>query len=123
MGKKKGIMQRTDIPYAERIQMQRRQEIAFNREQAARIVLQLACVALNDTEGLGYYRITRFAKRLNTLVNEYYDQPDVEDVHLKERLSQMGFLVEGDHIYAAERDSDGKVVPAKLLKEGKTDGK
>ena len=46
MAKKKGIMQRTDIPYAERIQMQRRQEIAYNREQAARFVLQLAFVGI-----------------------------------------------------------------------------
>ena len=106
--------QRSDIPYKDRLLMQKHQQIADHRNEAARIALQVACVALNDTEGLGYQRLSRFAKRLQELIAEYYEDTDVGDAHLKTRLEQLGFLVKDGHMFAVE-DSTGKVVPTKLL--------
>ena len=119
MSKKKNIMQRSDIPYAERIQLQKRAEIRAHRDEAARIALQVSCVALNDTEGLGYQRLTRFAKRVAELIDEYYEDPEVQDYHLQQRLEQMGFIIENGHMFAAERASTGEIVPTKLLAERK----
>ena len=51
----------TDIPYAQRMLMQKCQTIAEHRDDAAKVALQVACVALNDTEGLGYQRLSKFA--------------------------------------------------------------
>lgn len=49
--KSQGIMGRTDIPMAQRMLMQKRETIAEHRNEAAMVALQVACVALNDTEG------------------------------------------------------------------------
>ena len=45
--------QRSDIPYSDRLLMQKYDSIREHRDEAARNALHLACVALNDTEGLG----------------------------------------------------------------------
>ena len=105
---------RTDIPYKDRLLMQKYQNIAAHRDEAAKVALQVACVALNDTEGLGYHRLSRFAKRLQELIAEYYEDTEVGDAHLKQRLTQLGFIVENGRMYAAE-DMDGNVVKTKLL--------
>jgi DNA-binding PadR family transcriptional regulator len=108
--------QRSDIPYKDRLLMQKHQSIAAHRDEAARVALQVACVALNDTEGLGYQRLSRFARRLQELIREYYEDTDVGDAHLKTRLEQLGFIVENGHMFAVE-NSGGDIVPKKLLEE------
>lgn len=121
MQRKKSVMGRSDIPYADRLLMQKRQNIADHRNDAAMIALQVACVALNDTEGLGYVRLSRFAKHLQELIAEYYADPDVGDAHLKTRLEQLGFIVKDGHMYCVEDTQTGEFVQAaKMLgKEGK----
>lgn len=114
---------RSDIPYAERLLMQKRQTIADHRNEAAMIALQVACVALNDTEGLGYVRLSRFARRLQELIKEYYEDPEVGDAHLKTRLEQLGFIVKDGHMYAAENTESGEIVPTKHLKEVSNENK
>lgn len=114
--KKTAIAARSDIPYLQRMQMERVQQIAHHRDDAARIALQVACVALNDTEGLGYLRLSRFAKRLQTLIREYYEDPEVGAVHLETRLRQMGFLVKDGRMHCAETEQ-GEIVPTRLLEE------
>ena len=110
--------QRSDIPYKDRLLMQKRQNIADHRNQAASIAMRIACVALNDTEGLGYFRLSRFAKRLRELIAEYYEDPEGGEAHLKIRLEQLGFLVTPDgRMLAAENAETGEVVPTKMLKE------
>ena len=115
-GKQK--FQRSDIPYAERLLMQKYQMIADHRNEAARIALQVACVALNDTEGLGYTRLSRFAKRLQELIQEYYEDPVVGDAHLMKRLEQLGFLIKDGKMLAATDAETGNPVPIAKLKEG-----
>lgn len=116
MGKKSKFV-RSDIPYAERLLMQKRQTIADHRNEAAMIALQVACVALNDTGGLGYTRLSRFAKRLQTLIKEYYEDPEVGAAHLKTRLEQLGFIVKDGHMYAAESVESGEIVSTKRIME------
>ena len=108
---------RSDIPYAARLQMQKYQQIADHRNEAAMIALQVACVALNETEGLGYARLSRFARKLQELIREYYEDPVVGDVHLKRRLEQLGFIVKNGHMFAVENSETGEIVPTKMLAE------
>lgn len=124
MGKSKNPNRvRSDIPYAQRLQLQKRQQIADHRNEAAMIALQVACVALNDTEGLGYYRIARFAKRLKELIAEYYEDQEVGAAHLKTRLEQMGFIVKDGHMFIAENTETGEFVPVAKYLEQSQDGK
>ena len=97
MAKKK--FAHSDIPYAERLRMNKMATIAKHRDDAAGIALKVACVALNDTEGLGYTRLKRFALHLRELLAEYYEDPDIEDAHLNQRLRQIGFDVQDGHVY------------------------
>lgn len=117
-GSKTKIMQRSDIPFAQRLQMDKAAAISYHREDAARIALQIACVALNDTEGLGYQRLSRFAKRVNELCSEYWEDPEVEDYHLHERLKELGFIVNEDgHMIAIESEKEGEFIPVKKFRE------
>lgn len=117
MAKNKLRTTRSDIPYAQRLQMAKAQNIADHRNDAAMIALQVACVALNDTEGLGYHRLSRFARRLQELIREYYEDPIVGSAHLKTRLEQLGFIVKDGHMYAAENSETGEIVPTKHISE------
>lgn len=123
MGKKiqrKTVMNRSDIPYAQRMLMQKHQTVADHRNEAAMIALQIGCVALNDTEGLGYQRLSRFAKHMQELVREYYEDPEVGAAHLKARLEQLGFMVdENGHMYCVEDTTTGQFVSASKLLEQK----
>lgn len=108
--------QNSDIPYKDRLLMNKYRDVAQHRDEAARIALQVACVALNDTEGLGYTRLSRFAKRLQQLISEYYDDPEVGEVHLAQRLTQLGFLIKDGRMYC-EEDAAGEIFPTKKLTE------
>jgi hypothetical protein len=108
--------QNSDIPYKDRLLMNKYRDVAKHRDEAARIALQVACVALNDTEGLGYTRLSRFAKRLQVLISEYYEDPEVGDVHLEQRLAQLGFLIKDGRMYCVE-NAAGEIFPTKKLEE------
>lgn len=112
MKQRKPRFQRSDIPYSDRLLMQRHSNIRDHRDEAARTALQLACVALNDTEGLGCKRLARFAHHLMELIQEYYSDPEVGQVHLKTRLEQLGFIVRDGHMIAVENTITGEAMPA-----------
>ena len=105
---------RSDIPYRDRLLMSKYATVAGHRDDAARVALKIATVALNDTEGLGYTRLCRFAKRQQQLMEEYYSDPEYMEIKLNQRLMSMGFLVENGHMYGAV-DGDGNTVPTKVL--------
>lgn len=117
MGNKSGASRRTDIPYAQRLQLQRRAEIVANREEAARVSLQPACIALNDLEGMGYTRLCRFADRVKALIDEYYEDQEVGAAHMARRLEQMGFLMKDGVMHGAVDPETGKFVPVKWAQE------
>lgn len=115
MSKKK--FAHSEIPYAQRLQMQKFANIAAHRDEAAMIAMQIACVALNDTEGLGYQRLSRFAKRQQILTREYYSDPEVGAAHLATRLQQLGFIVKDGKMYVAEDPETGEIVATRNYRE------
>ena len=66
----KNKFNRSDIPYKDRLLMERYKTVAEHRNEAARVAMLLACVALNNTEGLGLARLTRFAKEHYKLIED-----------------------------------------------------
>lgn len=108
MKKHKGAAQQ--LPYAQRLRMQKQAELQAHGEQTAQTALKLACVALNDTEGLGFHRLFRFAVHLMELVDEYYTDPELYEHQLNRRLEQMGFAIGPTGGVQAHQDEDGNPV-------------
>ena len=55
--KKTSHMNRTDIPYAERLRMNKNATIAAHRDAAHLIELKLSLVSLNEVKGMGYVQL------------------------------------------------------------------
>lgn len=95
--RKGGLMGRSDIPYAQRLQMDRKMDVATNREHAAKIAMMYTCCALNESEGIGYKRLVPFSQRMMEYDHEYYsDDPDLKMSHFKRRFEQIGITVSGE---------------------------
>lgn len=107
---------RSDIPYKDRLLMSKFTTIAQHRDHAALTAMKIATVALNDTEGMGYLRLARFAHRQQELTEEYYSDPEYMEEKLNQRLIQMGFKVVNGHLFGA-LDADGNIVPTKTLED------
>lgn len=114
--KKTAHMQQSDIPYAERLRMNKLANIAAHRDAAHLIELKLSLVSLNESEGLGYVRLSRFAKIQQRNREKYYEDPDYENEKLDQAVRQLGFIVEDGRLVCAV-DDDGKIVPTKTLQE------
>ena len=111
---RKGI--RSDIPYADRLLMEKYNTVREHRNDAARTALKIGCVALNNTEKLGYARLVRYAMEQQRLTEEYYRDPEVEEVHLNDRLRQIGFVMKDGKMLGAV-DADGKPVKMEDMAE------
>lgn len=102
MAKKKGksrkIMTRSDIPYAQRLALQRRAEIKDIRDHAAKIAMYCATVAMHELEGIGYKRIIRFSQQFDKTVYEFYEDPEVGMAHAARRMEQMGMTASGEFL-------------------------
>lgn len=119
--KKQGPV-RSDIPYKDRLLMRKYASISEHRDAAALTAMKIATVALNDTEKMGYSRLSRFAKRQMELTKEYYEDPEYQEAKLDQRLEQLGFLVKNGRMYAAE-DENGEAVKLKpAVEEGHENG-
>lgn len=114
--KKTSHMDRSDIPYAERLRMNKLVNIANHRDDAHLVELKLALVSLNETEGLGCVRLSRFAKRQGENRERYYRDPDDESEKLDQAVRQLGFIVEDGRLVCI-LDEDGKVIPTYRAKE------
>ena len=114
--KRSGSRVRSDIPYKDRLLMNRFTTVAEHRDHAALTAMKIATVALNDTEGMGYLRLARFAHRQQELTEEYYSDPEYMEAKLNQRLEQMGFKVVNGRLFGAI-DENGNTVPTKLLEE------
>lgn len=108
MKKRRGNAQQ--LPYAQELQQRKLAEMQAAAEKAAQTALKLACVALNDTEGLGFYRISRFSVHLMELVDEYYADPELGECQLNRRLEQMGFVIGETGGVQAYADENGNPV-------------
>lgn len=91
-----GIMGRSNIPYAQRIRIQHRADIAFNREQAAKVTMYCMCIAMHEVKGVGYKRLVRYSNRYMEYEREFYEDVEVGMAHAKTRMEQMGMPICGE---------------------------
>ena len=112
--KKSNGIQRSDIPYKDRLMVGQFATIAQHRDHSALVANKIGMVSLNDTEGLGYLRLSRFAKRYHFLNEEYYKDPEYQEAKLDDRLRQLGFLVEDGKVLCATDEND-EIVPTSTL--------
>lgn len=112
MGKKNSV--RRDIPYADRMLMEKFNTVREHRNDAARTALKIGCVALNNTEGMGYMSLVRYAVEQQRLTEAYYRDPEVEEAHLNERLTKIGFTIVDGRMLGAI-DETGKPVKSTAL--------
>ena len=114
MARGKGI--RSDIPYKDRLLMQKYNSIREHRDDASRTALKISCVALNNTKKMGYFQLVQFAEEQQRLTDEYYADPEVQEKHLNDRLHKIGFVTKDGRLLGAV-DADGKPVKATDLPE------
>lgn len=105
--KNKGFMGRSDIPFAQRMQLQRQAEIVSIRNQAAKVAMFCRSVALHDVEGIGYKRLVRFSLHFKEVVDEFYEDVEVGMAHAAQRLAQMGRPISGE-LFTVEPDGRSK---------------
>lgn len=93
---KGSVMGRSDIPYAQRIQIQHRTDVAFNREQAAKVTMFCMCIAMHEIKGVGYKRLVRYSNRYIDNEREFYEDIEVGMNHAKTRMAQIGMPISGE---------------------------
>lgn len=94
--KRRGLMQRTDIPYAQRLKMQHETDIVNCRNHSAQIVMFCTSVALHEIEGIGYKRLTEYSLYYKKVIDDFYEDIDVGMAHVKRRMEQMGMPISGE---------------------------
>lgn len=109
--KRKGPAQQ--LPYADRLLMEKQQKIADERQDSAEIIIKLACLTLNDMEGWSFVRLTRFAMNLIENVKEYYSDPERMENWVNKRFDKMGYVVTADGDLKAKLDAAGNPVRKK----------
>lgn len=107
----RSLMDRSDIPYAERLKMQHQAEIEYHREHAARVYMYSLCKALHEKEKKGYKSLVRFSLVFMELIKEFYEDPELAMARIKRRLAQNGIEVSGEFYYmevsgAAAKEQD-----------------
>jgi hypothetical protein len=96
MAKRKGILGRSDIPYAQRIKMKKHAMIVHERETAAKAIMFCNACALHELEGIGYKRLIKYALHFKSLNDDFYEDPILEMEHAKRRMEQMGMPISGE---------------------------
>lgn len=93
-----GVMGMSQIPYAQRLQMQQRSHISWSREQGARIFMYAFAAAAHQIHGKGYVSLVRFANRFREIDKEFYGSGDIEYSmeDARRRLAQMGITISGN---------------------------
>ena len=107
-------MQRSDIPYKDRLMVNQFANIAQHRDHSAVVANKIGMVALNDLKGMGYIQLTRWGKLYHCLNEEFYQDPEYQEAKLDERIRKMGFVVEEGKVIIAE-DVNGEIVPTSTL--------
>ena len=111
---RKPVFRRSDIPMKDRLLINKFATVAEHRDHAALTAMKIATVALNNTEGMGYFRLARFAREQQKLTEEYYTDPEYQEEKLNQRLTQLGFKVVNGRLYGAV-DENGNTVSTKEL--------
>lgn len=79
--------------------------------------MKIATLALNRTEGMGYFRLARFAKEQQKMTEEYYSDPEYYEVKLNQGLEQLGFVIRNGRIFGAVDDEGHTVSTKEMLKQ------
>ena len=118
MSKKQGVKRtkQSQVDYHTRIQIEKAATIAVEREAAAKQALKIACVALNESEGLGFTRLCRFALTMQGIISDLNADPERTMYHIDNRLRKMGFPIDGVSI-SAPQGEDGQFYKLKDLPE------
>lgn len=95
-GKGQSLMNRSDIPYAQRLAMHRKSDIIANRDHAAKTAMYCLSVAMHELEGIGYKRLVKFSFEFLDNVHEFYEDLDVGMDRAKRRLAQIGIDIDGE---------------------------
>ena len=111
--KSNGI-QRSDIPYKDRLMVGQFANIAQHRDHSAVVANKIGMVALNDLKGMGYIQLTRWGLLYNSLNEEFYTDPEYQEAKLDERIRKMGFVVEDGKVIYTE-DENGEIIPNQIL--------
>lgn len=98
---KSGIMGRSDIPYAQRLQLQQKDRIAVNRHHSARVAMFCKSVAIHRVKGVGYKGLVKFSLRYKEVEDELYEDLEYGMVKATQRLAQMGMEISGE-LYAVQ---------------------
>ena len=107
-------MQRSDIPYKDRLMVNQFANIAQHRDHSAVVANKIGMVALNDLKGMGYIQLTRWGLLYNSLNGEFYSDPEYQEAKLDERIRKMGFVVEDGKVIYTE-DENGEIIPNQIL--------
>lgn len=91
---KKMRRQLNQLPYAQRIQIRRRCEIAAEREAAATRMLMGILCALHRNEKMGFVRLNRFGEHVMELIMEFYGDRELNEDRLRRRLATLGIELE-----------------------------
>lgn len=94
--KSRGLMGRSDIPYAQRMALQHQHNIKANRDYSAKIAMYCNSIAMNEVKGIGYKRLVRYAQHFKEVLDEFYEDPELGMAHAKRRLDQMGMEISGE---------------------------
>ena len=95
-GKRRGLMGRSDIPYAQRIALQHQHNIKANRDYSAKIAMYCNSISMYEVKGIGYKRLVRYAQHFKEVLDEFYADPELGMAHAKRRLEQMGMDISGE---------------------------
>lgn len=93
---KKSIMNRSDIPYSQRLKMQHNSNIVANRNHSAQITMFCVCYALYEEEGIGYKRLVKYSIRFKKNLDEMYEDIEHGMNQARRRLAQHGIEISGD---------------------------
>ena len=106
-GKRRGLMGRSDIPYAQRIALQHQHNIKVNRDYSAKIAMYCNSISMYEVKGIGYKRLVRYAQHFKEVLDEFYEDPELGMAHAKRRLEQMGMEISGE-FYSVKIDGLSK---------------
>ena len=101
------------LPFSDRLRMAKEQQIGDEREDAATVIVKLACITLNEMDHYGLKRLTEFGVALIANVREYYSDPERMEHWVRKQLEAIGFAVDEDGSVLACQDQDGNVISRK----------
>jgi hypothetical protein len=107
---------RSDIPFKDRLLLNKYTTIAEHRDHSASVVLRICAIRANRDLGLGYMRLAKFVRGCQKMITQYYEDPDYYEEKLNQGMEQLGFKVINGKIFVAV-DEEGNVIPMKVLEE------